>query len=356
ARENQSELVRKAMNVLLFSRSFNVGNVGQVKDTVFGLPAGLAAKIYADVGKESGDKAMKAAKAKARMAVAVDFGMSMLLISAASAAIQTMLKDESVDDVEKGYLRRLSAMFDTVKAHPLNPASYNPYQVLPTWDNEPNKEDRIDIGEDETGRHEYMRLPTGKVVEDIVGWTLHSPDTFVKKMSPMAKATWQALANDKGYGVPVEDPDGNTLQHIAQGVEHVIKAQVPYDTMQTLYDVTSGHGTELDKHKLAGFATGFSTSQGNVHGPEAGVMAATEERVKQAKLYASEEVKTLLKRGYEDEARDRLEKAGLTPAEINKLIRFYESPKGGVSKQQARKFNQHATDEERAKLEVMRGK
>lgn len=354
ARENQSEMARKALNVMLFSRSFNVGNVGAVKDTAFGLPAGLEAKMYADVGKEAGDKAMAAAKGKARMSLAADLGMAMLLTSVTSSAISYLVLNQTPDEIKDGYIRRLNAMLGNIKDHPLDPTSYDPYQVLPTWDNEEGKQERIDIGADASGRHEYMRLPTGKVVEDTVGWLLHAPDTFAKKLSPMAKSGWQAVTNDKGYGVPVEDPDGSTLKHIAQGLEHVIKAQVPWDTMKTLYDVVSGHGTDLDKHKLAGFATGFSTSQGNPHGPAASEVYAVEDRMKAAKAFAMEAVKRDLKYGYEDAARSRLEAIGFSAREITKIINGIESPKQGMSKQSMKKFNLHSTEEERAKFDSLR--
>ena len=353
ARENMSELARKAMNVMLFSRSFNVGNVGQVKDTVFGLPAGLAAKIYADVGKEAGDKAMAAARGKARSALMVDLGMSMLLTSVTASAIGYLVLNQTADDIKNGYIRRLKAMAGNIGDKPLSPASYNPYQVLPTWDNESKKEERIDLGADESGQHEYMRLPTGKVVEDLVGWFMHAPDTFAKKMAPMPKAAWQAVTNDKGYGVPIEDPQGGILQHIGEGLKYVAEAQIPTDTLVTAWDAATGHATALDKHKLAGFATGFTTSHGNPHGPEAAEMYAVEDKIKASKMYVTEAVKRDLKYGKVKEAEEKLQAIGFTAKEITNIINGYENPKEGASKQQRIKFNQHATEEEIRKLDQM---
>jgi hypothetical protein len=348
-----SELARKAMNIMLFSRSFNVGNIGSVKDTVFGLPAGLAAKIYADVGKEAGDKAMKAARGKARMGLAADLGMSMLLTSVAASAIGYLLQNQTVDDITNGYSRRLGAMFGQIKNHPFTPASYNPYQVLPTWDNEPGKQDRIDVGADAMGRHNYMRLPSGKVVEDLIGWIMHAPDTFVKKMSPMAGSSWQAVSNDKGFGVPVENPSGNVLSHIAQGLEHVIKAQVPFDSMQTAYDVMRGKGTDLDKRNLAGFATGFTASQGNPHGPKAAEAYAVEDRINAQKEYLMADLKRDLKNGDREAARAKLQEIGFKPAEINRLMNNIQNPKSGASSQLMSKFNRHANDEDKQKMKQL---
>ena len=282
-----------------------------------------------------------------------DLGMSMILTGVTTAAVQYLLQNQTADDITNGYSCRFAAMMGVVEHHPFTPSSYNPYQVLPTWDNESGKQDRIDLGADDRGQHEYLRLPTGKVVEDTIGWLLHAPDTFVKKMSPVAKSATQAVMNDKGYGVPVEDPDGNTLQHIAQGIEHVIEAQVPYDSLRTIYDVTSGHGTALDKAKTVGFVTGFSASQGNPQGPLAAEEYEVSDRIKYSKAFAMEVVKRDLKYGNEDAARDRLEKIGLTPHEINNVIRKIDNPKEGMTGQQRRYFNQHANDDERARMNTL---
>ena len=346
ARENMGYWARKALNVLLFSRSFNVGNIGAVKDTVYGLPAGLAAKIYADVGNAAGDKAMKASVGKARMGIAADLGMSMLLTAVTASAIKSLLDDETLDDIGKGYIRRFSEMGKEIAEHPMNPVSYNPYQVLPTNDNEEGKKSRIDIGSNEIGQHEYIRLPAGKVVEDTIGWLTEPFDTFKKKESPIVHSVWQAVTDDQGFGKPVKDPEGNVLTNISQSIGHVLKAQIPYDSMMTIYDMTQGVGTKLDAHKTAGFITGFSASEGNQRGPEGAIDFAVADRIKKQQAYAMDEVKRDLKYGKEESAADTLEKIGLTPMEINKIIRHQTSPQGGESRKMIRDFNMHSTDKE----------
>lgn len=351
ANENSSAWVRKALNVTLFSRSFNVGNVGAVHDAAFGMPSGLASKMRVEAGEGAAEAGLAAAAGKARMGLVSDLGMSMLMTAATSAAVMTLLQNQTVDDVASGYGRRLKDMVNNIGEHPLNPDSYNPYRVLPTWDNEPGKQDRIDLGAQPGGRHEYLRLPTGKVVEDTIGWMLHAPDTFVKKLSPTARALWESVTNDKGFGVPVEDPEGGVLKHIAQGIQHVMEAQVPLDTLKTLYDVSTGVGTPVDKDKLAGFASGFTTSQGNPRGPEEGAFYAQQDRVSAAKKYAMEEVKNDIKHGRDAEAFDRLRAVGLSPREIQQTINNIKNPRFGMSKQQARKFTLQANDEDRAAME-----
>lgn len=354
AAENSSEMLRKALNVMLFSRSFNVGNIGAVHDTVFGLPAGLRAKMIVDVGEEAGQAGVEAAVAKARKGIIADVGVSMLLSAAASAGIAKLLLNQSADDIKTGYVRRFAAMMGNIQDHPLNPGSYNPYRILPSWENEAGKQDRIDLGAQPGGRHEYLRLPTGKVVEDTVGWLIHAPETLEKKLSPTVKAAWQAVTNDKGFGVPVEDPSGNTLKHITQGLEHVIAAQVPMEQLKTLADVIGGHGTELDKTKLAGTVTGFTVSQGNPHGPEEAAFYAQQDRIKTEKAYAMEAVKDDIKKGNADAAYERLSAIGLPPREIVMTIQNIKNPRQGMSKQQTRRFETEANTEDRATMENAR--
>lgn len=354
ASENSSEWVRKALNVMLFSRSFNVGNVGAVHDAAYGLPSGLRSKMFVEAGEEAATKGVSAAAGKARAGLVTDLGMSMLMTALASAAVAKLLMHQTSDDIANGYGRRLSEMLGNIKDHPLNPGSYNPYRVLPTWDNEAGKQDRIDLGEQPGGQHEYLMLPTGKVVEDTVGWLLHAPDTFVKKLSPLARSAWESVTNDKGYGVPVEDPEGGMLKHIAQGLQHVIASNMNYDSMKLLWDVSTGSGTPLDKDKLAGIASGFSTSKGNPRGPEEGAYFAQQDRVTAMKKYQMDAVKEDLKNGREAEAFDRLKAIGLPPREIINTIRNIQNPRQGMTRQQMRRFLAEENDDDRAALESAR--
>jgi hypothetical protein len=354
ANENMSELARKSANVLLFSRSFNMGNLGAMKDMAFGMSAGLKAKMMEDVGAIEGGKALNFARRKAIASLLTETGFSVLAQSVVQSAVDKLKKDKNWDEISEGYKRRLASMFDNVSQHPFNPASYNPYQISPTFDNEPKKKDRISIGAQPGGREEYIRLPTGKVVEDMIGWATEPGDTFSKKMSPMAKAVWQDITNDKGYGTPVKDPDGNFFRHVYDLASHVAEAQLPWDQVKTMYDMTQGKATSLDKDKLEGFATGFSYSQGHPGGPEAAVAAKTEERFSADKKYQMELVKRDLKYGDEESARARMDKIGMTPHEQAQQINRIENPKTGLSRAGNKHFNNRANEEERQQMDLQR--
>jgi hypothetical protein len=353
ARENMGEAARKAANVLLFSRSFNFGNLGAVKDLLFAMPSGLRAKIEAEYGRAAASQAFAVARRKAWAGFVRDYALYLIAGGVASAAIDRLKKDKGWDEIFGGYVDRAQRMADNIKEHPLNPGSYSPNRLLPSYDNEPGKQDRVDVGEipDQGGRHEYMRLPTGKVVEDTFNWIMHPTDTFTAKMSPLAKSVGQVLVNDRGFGVPVFEPSQGFWKSAAHVAEHLAKAQTPWDTIVTVWDKLQGKTTPIENDKLVGNVTGFTFSQGHPQGPEAGVAAQVEDRIHAQRMLAMEEVKRLLKYDKEDEARQKLEDIGLSPREVNSIIKRIEQPKDGMSRSQQKKFNQHGTEEDQQRMD-----
>ena len=258
-------------------------------------------------------------------------------------------KDQLSDGLT-GYQKRAFEMWANIKDNPLKADSYDPYRLSSTWNNEPGKNDRVDMGaQPNSGRHEYMRLPTGKVIEDLLGWSLSPAETLGKKLSPMASAV-KGLATDNkdGFGTPIYDPSNSVVQNAMDVAKYLVGKNVPIDQVQTAKDVYAGRGTQLDKDKLMGNMTGFTVSQGHPQGPEAAVAAKVEERLTASKKYVMEAVKRYLKYGEENKAYDRLTGIGLTPKEANGLINHLLNPRSQMSKQQSRKFNAHANEDERA--------
>lgn len=355
-RENMSAAMHKFANVLLFSKSFNAGNVGQVKDVLYGLPAGLKAQLIEGSSGKSAKHGMDFAKRKAFTGMVLDFTAAILLTSMVQDWFkrdgEKSWKDQLVEGLE-GYQKRAAEAWANLYENPLEIGSYNPYRLSSTFHNEPGKEERIDMGaQPNSGRHEYMRLPTGKVVEDIYGWTMHPVETLGKKLSPLASAIKGLATNDKtGFGTPIVDPSSPLIEKAMDVAKFLVGKNIPLDQIQTAKDVAAGVGTQLDKDKLAGNFSGLTVSQGNPNGPEGAVAREVEDRVDASKKYAMEGVKRDLKYGDEDSARARLEKAGLAPKEITLIIRNLQNPRDGLSRSQRKKFNQHANEEEQRMMD-----
>jgi len=354
-KENMSEAAHVIANLALFSKSFNAGNVGTVKDALYGLPAGLKAQLMEHSDVASAVKALDFAKHKARIGLVRDLVYAIAITS----LVQDWVKRdkgksfaENVSDGLDGYQKRAAEAWANAQDNPLKFNSYNPYRLSSTWGNEPDKKDRVDMGEQPgMARHEYMRLPTGKVVEDILGWSMHPGETFSKKESPLLRAMQGIATGEKDkYGTPIVPESADTLEKVAKVAKFIASTHIPIDQIQTLRDIKNGHGTELDKDKTIGNFTGLTFSQGHPQGPEGAVMAKTDERVRGDKKSYMEDVRHDVKIGDYDAAYERLEKIGLTPKEIKSIIEAIEKPKP-ISKQQRTKFNRHANEDERQMME-----
>ena len=357
-RENMSDAMHKFLNVLLFSKSFNMGNIGSLKDSLYGLPAGLKAQLFQGSNTESAMMGMSRAKRIAFTGQIMDFAAMILVTS----LVQDWYKrDESKgwqDQLTQGlsgYSKRMGDMWVNATKNPLELDSYNPYRLSSTWGNEPNKRDRVDLGQQPNSpRHEYMRLPTGKVIEDLAGWMFHPVDTLEKKLSPMASALHGLATNNKdSFGTPIYDPS-DTMAHKAIDMAlYLVGKNVPLEQLETAKDVAQGRGTKLDKDKLEGGFTGLSISQGHPQGPEGAVAAQVQERLLESKKYVMAAVKSDLKYGREEKAYNRLIEIGLTPREANRTIRNIENPRYGLSPTQRRAFNHHATEADREEMDAL---
>jgi hypothetical protein len=147
-----------------------------------------------------------------------------------------------------------------------------------------------------------MRLPTGKAIEDIIGWALHPRRHRSRRRRRHGlKGVWQVLQDDKGFGVPVRDPNGSWYKALWESAAHVIGSQMPADAIKqrtTRRRTRRRHRQE----EARGNVTGFTFSQGHPGGPEAQVAAKTNERFEKSKKYTMQLVKDDLKRGDEDAA------------------------------------------------------
>jgi hypothetical protein len=356
AKENQSELARKAANILLFSRSFNFTNLGTIKDTWAGMPSGLKAMLSERVPADEAKRAVWEQRRKAWGVIALDVGFAIIATSLVQDLVDSLKKDKPGAEIVQGYIDRAKAMGENIAERPAALASWNPYQLSSTWANEPGKKNRVDMGASIGDRHEYMRLPTGKVAEDLVGWVTDTLGTAWNKGAPIPKAISESMLGHNSLGQPIEDPNGSVPKRIGEGVAHVMKAQLPWDDITRVYDWMQGHATELDKKKVVGTVTGFTFSQGHPGGPEAAVNQQTSDRFEQSRRYTMQLVKDDLKRGDEDKARERMEEIGMTPREINRAIQQALEPRSGLSKQARQKFERRANEEEREEMDRQRAR
>lgn len=387
--EALSQGAHALLNVLLFSKSFTGTNLGAMKDPIVGLPSDTRAQILEhfaalnrtlgktdieamDAAGEVLKQAQAATRKKAALILAADFGAMAII----TTLMQAWIKGDDGEDFLRDLKERAHAL--GVKLDKDNPLAFlgptwgkaglplaalrHPFENLEmlsqTHDNPHGKQDRIRLGEDEHGNTYYMRLPVGKVVEEMKSYTnLSSASGMLdNKLSPLVKGAVEAKENRQFDGRSVYDKDANMVMQTGQVLGHLLKSQVPFDDFVALKNLMSGNehkggkvkmlGGEfdMDEAKLLGTATGLSVSK--LTGGDAVAELRYAAREQQAKLSnVMPDVKDAVMRGDTDKAQKLLIDAGQTPKEAGRLILSIMAP-NRVTAARMRKFLEHATPEE----------
>ena len=371
-----SQGAREILNLALFSRSFTLGNIGAMKDMISGMPANRQAQIRMNayevakaLGKSdedattAGDKSITAVQKISRKKAIAAFVLDVGLMYVANSLMQDWLQREKLNGwqgMKDAYGERKDALMTkfaddpaAVLTHPFNSLQ----SLTSTGDNPEGKEERIKWGEDSAGNSIYMRLPFGKIGEEFFNYT--TPGGTLKqlhnKLSPMVKPLMETYANDRGFGKKVYDDskDATIFKQVGQIAINFMKAQVPYDMGQSAVDIMRGKGDEMDTKKVVGPFLGATFSKLNGGDVMAEQFKAAKD-LQDRKMAVMEDVHRAVKYGDDDKARQLLESAGLTQKEITHTINQIENPRSMPTAAQMKKFNQHATEDQKLKMDKSR--
>lgn len=398
--EAMSVNARKIANLLMFSRSFTLGNIGAMKDTYAGLPRDVQAQIARDAGPEVLGRIKSVARRKATMIMAIDIGLFYVMGSLLQSAMNTMgagqtmatlggalggafagsmiggplgavagaaalgyagnqlvtsTGGKTLDEEIEGYKKRFAEIQKRTREHPfevLNP--FSPYKgaemLSATSENEPGKHDRVLVGYEKDGTAVYGRFPMGKIGEEFMGWQTSPLDMMHKKLSTWARPLSEIWANDKGFGRKVYDKNADLttweqVKNVGRIAWHLMKSQVPVDWGQSIADYASGHGDETTNLlKSVGPIAGMTFSKGAPTGPEYGDILKEKEKQKFAIGENLDTIRRLVQDGKVDEAVKLMIDMKLDKHDIQTFVRIYS---GGprVTKGAARKFSSSASPE-----------
>ncbi len=302
--EAMSKAARQTANLLLFSRSFTLGNLGAFKDLVMGLPRDMQAQILRDEGIKELNKTQGFARRKAASMLFMDVALSYIgLYMAAGVA---------------AYLTG-SAM------------------VAP-GDNEPGKEKRFLIGYNDDGTAIYGRLPTGKVGEEMVDWATAPVDELKRKLSPYARFVYAVAANDKGFGQKLYDPYASTPLDVAKNI-----GRIAWDVMDSILPMTLIEGVsdfispQKGKGRMEGAIetalplAGITVSHGAPGGPEVGKLYRDEDKQRFRVQEALPGIRDTIRNGDIKGAQDAMLALGIPPGLIAYYIRTTVNPRLRVS-------------------------
>ena len=360
--ETMSKWANTAANLALFSRSFTLGNMGVMKDVLTGAPQYIVDQIAAVAGRAEATRAKADLRRKAMGAFIMDIGAFLLIGAATQNAIQLLTTDDTLDDVAKGYARRLQDMLHDYGEHPselLNPLlpMDMAQRLSPLYDNEPGKQERIFAGLNSEGRGVYLRTPLGKVGEEFAGYLTNTRQLAINKTSTLLRPAMELLMGQDTLGRPILRRDAETfgerLENIGRAVTHIVGAQVPLDFLTAIKEKAAGTeaGYPLASWgRILGPLTGVAQiSQGYPGGPHEGVRHAAAERVHMDRAEVMPQARRLIQRGMPDEARALLERAGLPPRDVAAALRGMQYPQAGEAARR-RQFLRRATEEERERL------
>ena len=360
--ESMSDAARKIANVVAFSRSFTLGNIGAMKDMLTGLPRDVQAQILRDKGVETLNKVNSYAQRKAIGIVAVDIA----LMYATGAILQNVVSylrgDQSLSDIAKGYVDRLHKLLQMGEQHPFD--VLNPFwdlsQLSPTSENEPGKEDRVLVGYEKDGSAIYARFPTGKIGEEFVGWATSPGDMMKKKQSTFLKPIMQAWNNDVGFGHKLYNPNpkslGDRIEIMGRVLGNLFLAQTPWESIKAGYDLVSGHGTpdqrRLNELKTLGPLAGLSFSKGAPGGPAVGELFHAREEHDYAVQQAMPEIRDMIKNGQETTARARMKELGIPPGLQTYYVETTKHPERRLTGRAASDFQKYATPEQKERFDA----
>jgi hypothetical protein len=369
--EAMSQGAHMMANLMLFSKSFNLTNMGSFKDATKGLPGDVQAQILRNVKASSMAAGMSDSEAtqaarkmlgKAQATVRVKGGaviaMDIAAMTFITSLVQALWQGQNGKQIAEDFKERTAALGRRIQEDPLKVAM-QPLQALAslsqTADNAPGKEDRVRIGEDEKrGDSYYARLPVGKIGEELKNYM-----NFVSamrmahgKMSTFAKPFADLFGGNKDFqGQSIVDEHGNGFKQAAQFGAYWVKSQLPTEDIMSLVRVANGTADQMDKDKLLGTATGITV--GRVAGGDAVAEMRDQARQTQASLSnALPGAKEAIRRGDIEGAEKLLIDAGQTPHEAQRILLSLQNP-NMITNGKMKKFIQHASPEEIAKFQKM---
>lgn len=358
--EHLSRAANMAANLLMFSRSFTLGNAGVMKDMFNGAPAHVRARIEQMAGPAVARSAQVALRRKAIASFALDIGLFYIANGLTQLGLQAIRQGigPTAQDWEKDAAEALSETADG------NPLAI--FGVLPQHWNEPGKQDRIYAGTDASGRGVYLRLPPGKVGEEFIGWMARPGVLLTSKLSPLVRPIIEDIMGHDDLGRPLFKPDPQTvsdcLDVAGAAVWHVLSDLGPTSTLQGLGEigrhVFMGTPWKGDANttmlKILGPASGLAqVSSGYPGGPAAAEMHAVSARQRYSLQEALPGIRDKVRAGDIEGAYADMRALGVSPS----LQKFYVNStlRTGPSRGAQRAFQRAATPQDKTRLSLTTG-
>lgn len=331
--EHLSKWANQLSNILMFSRSFTLGNLGVGKDAVKGPPQQIVSLIAHELGPEKAAQAAAAIKQAAKGAFIADMGLFYVF----NGLMQSGIKYAATLAAGAAALGAAKSMFDDwlEDARIALTEEYDPFRLLPQQWNEEGKTDRIYLYTDATGRGVYVRPSIGKVGEDLVGWGAHPSKMVQNKASPHFKSLVEAILGKDAFGRAIRNPHphgvGEWAEAIYDSTKHAIVTPFVPDVAGPIGAIANGtaaqdpFGTFLETaFMLSGFGTishGASPREPGMSGPETGEKYAEMERLDWMRQTVMKKANPYIRRGDLSKASEIIQESRLPEPEKVQMLR-----------------------------------
>jgi hypothetical protein len=315
--EGMSKLARETANLLLFSRSFTLGNLAAYKDIFKGMPSDVRSQIMMDGGIGALERVQGAARRKALSMMVMDVALSYagLFLAAGLAAWLTHQKFQA------------------------------------PWENEEDRQKRFLIGYQPDGTAIYGRLPTGKVGEEMQDWLTEPREILLRKLSPYGRLLYALAANDKGFGRKLYLPDDPLYKNAARVGWFAMEGVAPVGQLQGMSDAVTG-AQDRKTATLQALApiAGVTISKGAPGGP----IMSDFYKAKDAHDFAVQEAMPGIRRqivaGDIPGARAKMAALGIAPSLQNFYVRTARAPGGRLRGRALADFMRYATPDQKAAM------
>jgi hypothetical protein len=372
-KEAMSDAATKVSNMLMFSRSFTMGNLGVLKDMFTGLPKDVIAQIERDAGFRPGgieaaspeagaEEAVAYAKSMARRKAMRSSRPDMVLLYVGNSLLQNafnvMVNDSTLEKEMHGYAIRFQAKMQAVGEHPLE--LIQPLRLLlgpgSTSENEPGKGERIHVGNAANGTAIYMRNPAGKIGEEFIGYMTGPLDMMRRKLGTIARPAWQIMNNDRAsdarFTTLMPTRPGKYLSNLGKIAAHIAGSQLPEGQIGAFSDLVKGEGdAKVNAMQALGPFAGVTFSKGAPGGPAVGEMYANKSRVEFQINQAMPDIRRQIQRGDIPGAQQRMTELGMDAGYQRWAIKTTLNPATRIGPKALRDFYRTATPEQRARFE-----
>lgn len=362
--EAMSEGAKKALNFVLFSRSFTTGNLGVMKDMVNGLPRDVRAQMGRNLTELERKAAGSLARRKAIGTVMADIGIMYLSNAILQTGIEALAGDRDLGQMGQDYADRMGNLMQRTQESPLD--LLNPLHdvemlrsLSPLSGNEPGKQERVLLGHKADGTAVYIRSPVGKIGEEFEGWATRPLEMLKNKEGTVVRPLLNVLNNDRGFGGRVERVYNQNPRGLGEHAGVVgsilwefMRSQTPDLQLRAAYRLMTGRGDWVDAAQMAAPFAGFTVSRGAPGGEAVGELYQAKGEHDARVRAALPDVRDLVQREKYDEAQQKLEQLGV-PRQLQRYyLKTYGAPESRLSPRAMRDFQRYATPEQKRRMEM----